>query len=191
MDTSNHILIDIPEQLETERLLLQMPSVGDARAITDAIAESLSELSRWMPWAGDGQTLMETEIVQRKTIASFILRESLTYRLWRKSDEAFVGVCSLFDFDWSVIRCDIGYWQRTSMSGHGYMTEAVNALTAFAFETLNVQRVELTCEGTNRRSAAVAERAGYLFEGRLRNHRRNPKGELADTLVYSKIREED
>lgn len=190
VDKPNPILIDVPEQLETERLLLRMPAVGDAQSITEGIHESLPELQRWMPWAGDGQTLIETEIVLRRAITSFLLRESLTYRLIRKQDGQFVGASSVFNFDWTVMRCEIGYWQRTSMSGQGYVTETVNALTDFAFETLSAQRVEIRCEGSNRRSAAVAERAGYTLEARLRNHRRNPLGELADTLIYSKIAQE-
>jgi RimJ/RimL family protein N-acetyltransferase len=187
VNTSDPILIDIPERIETERLLLQMPSTDDARAITDAITESLPELQRWMPWAQNGQTLTETEVFLRQSIASFVLRESLTYALTLKQDGQFVGMSSIFNFDWPVMACEIGYWLRTSRSGQGYMTEAVNELTRFAFESLAAQRVEIRCDGTNRRSAAVAERVGFTLEARLRNHRRNTQGDLADTLIYSRI----
>jgi RimJ/RimL family protein N-acetyltransferase len=73
------------------------------------------------------------------------------------------------------------------MQGHGYITEAVHRLTQLAFETLGFQRVEIRCEAANQRSAAVAVRAGYTLEAHLRNQRRNPLGELADTLIHAKI----
>ena len=187
---SNPILLDIPETLETERLLLRVPRPGDGPMITAAIEESLEALSRWMPWAQGGQSSEKSEAVARQMSAAFIRRESLTYRLFRKEDGQFVGMCSLFNFDWEVPYGEIGYWQRTRLQGHGYITEAVNHLTQFAFETLGFQRIEIRCEGTNERSAAVALRAGYRLEVRMRNHRRNPLGELADTLIHAKIASE-
>jgi hypothetical protein len=38
------ILRDIPEQLESERLVIRCPRPGDGSAIHEAIAESLDEL---------------------------------------------------------------------------------------------------------------------------------------------------
>ena len=183
----NPMLLEIPDPLETERLRLRSPRAGDGPMITAAIAESLDALQRWMPWAQGGQPVEQSEIVARQMAVAFIRRESLTYRLLRKDDEQFVGMCSLFNFVWDVPSGEIGYWLRTAMQGQGYITEAVNCLTQLAFETLGLQRLEIRCEAANMRSAAVARRAGYTLEARLRNHRRNPLGDLADTLIHAQI----
>jgi RimJ/RimL family protein N-acetyltransferase len=53
-----------------------------------------------------------------------------------------------------------------------------------------MRRVEIRCDARNAPSAAVAERAGYTLEARLRQHRRAPDGTLADTLVYARLRGE-
>lgn len=185
------LLLDIPDQLETDRLLLRPPRAGDGPVINAAIQESLPELRLWMPWAYEGQTLEQSETFARESAAKFTLREMLNFMLWRRVDMQFVGMCGMFDFNWSIPSCEIGYWQRTSMSGQGYVTEAVNALTDFAFETLGAQRVQIRLGADNHRSAGVAERAGYTLEGTLRNTARNiaRDNQLEAVRVYARIPE--
>ena len=51
-----------------------------------------------------------------------------------------------------------------------------------------IERVTILCDAMNDRSAAVARRAGFQLEARLRSDRRNHHGELMDTLVFSRLR---
>ena len=182
------LLLDIPERLESERLLLRAPQAGDAAMINAAVHESLDNLRPWMPWAAHAPTLADTEIVAREMMVNFARRESLGYRIFNRSDGQFVGMCSLFQLNWGIPSGEIGYWVRVSAQGQGYITEAVNRLTTFAFDELAMERIEIRCDARNRRSAAVAERAGYQLEARLSYHRRAVDGSLADTLIYAKLR---
>lgn len=50
----------IPQQLDTERLLLRVPEAADVEGLNAAIAESFAELTPWMPWAREPQTLEQT-----------------------------------------------------------------------------------------------------------------------------------
>ena len=184
------ILLDFPDEFETERLVIRAPRPGDAPAIHAAIQESLAHLMPWMAWANADETVEELETFLRTMAAKFILREELPLMLWRKSDGLYVGGSGLHDIDWGVPCFEIGYWVRVSLQGQGYITEAVNGITWFAFDHLSAERVEIRCDANNERSAAVARRAGYMLEGTLRRESRSPNGELRDTLVFSKIRGE-
>jgi RimJ/RimL family protein N-acetyltransferase len=67
------------------------------------------------------------------------------------------------------------------------MSEAINALTQYAFKQLFVKRMTITCDDDNTSSKNIAERLGYILEGTLKFHRRKPiTGELSNTLVYSR-----
>jgi RimJ/RimL family protein N-acetyltransferase len=103
----------------------------------------------------------------------------------REQPTVAVGATGLHRMDWSVPRFEIGYWIRRSFEGKGYVSEAVRALTRLAFEALGAERVEIHCGHRNLHSQRVAERCGFVLEGRLRNHRREATGELRDTLVYA------
>jgi len=170
--------------------LIHAPKPGDAPPIHAAIQESLEHLKPWMPWANEDETVEELETFLRTMAAKFLLREDLPLMLWRKSDGLYVGGSGLHRMDWSVPRFEIGYGVRASLEGQGYITEAVNEITRFAFDVLAAERVEIRCDARNERSAAVARRAGYTLEGCLRRDSRDTQGELRDTLVFSKIRGE-
>lgn len=189
MTTSiNPLLLDFPDHFETDRLLIRAPRPGDGAVVTPAIHESHAELHPWMPWAVEPQSDVETEAVMRRMAAAFIRREELMLLLFRKADGVFVGSSGLHHIDWTVPCFEIGYWVRTPLSGQGYVTEAVHGITGFAFDTLQAERVEIRCDASNERSAAVARRAGYTQEACLRHNARSNTGSLRDTLVFAKLR---
>src|SRR6185369_2179762 len=135
----------------------------------------------WMPWANANETVDDLETYLRTMAARFLTREDLPLMLWRKHDGMYVGGSGLHRMDWGVPCFEIGYWVRASLEGQGYVTEAVNGITQFAFDVLAAERLEIRCDTRNIRSAAVARRAGYTLEGTLRRDSRDPKGELRDT----------
>jgi ribosomal-protein-serine acetyltransferase len=65
------ILRDIPEQFESERLVIRCPRPGDGPAIHEAVAESLDELLPWMAWAHSEQTVETAETYAREAHAAF------------------------------------------------------------------------------------------------------------------------
>lgn len=180
----NPILLDFPEEFESERLILRPPRPGDGAAMHAAVVESLNDLRPWLPWAENPADADGYEAICRRKYAEWILREDLMITLWRKSDGAYVGGSGLHRINWDVPCVEIGYWLRTRMVGHGYMTEAVGAITAFAFTYLGANRIEIRIDPRNVRSIAVAERAGYTFEARLKHQDRDVDGTLRDTLIY-------
>lgn len=180
------ILRDFPDHLETERLIIRAPRPGDGAAGNEAIRESEQALKPWMLWVTPLPAPEDTEEVYRRMAAQWLTRESLPMILIRKADGLFVGGSGLMCRDWSVPFFEIGYWVRTRLQGQGYITEAVRAQTRFALDVLGARRIEIRMDARNVRSKAVAERAGYTLEGRLRHAARAVDGTLADLLIYAR-----
>jgi RimJ/RimL family protein N-acetyltransferase len=181
------VLINLPDVIETERLILRAPRPGDGAAINEAILETWDVLHRWMPWARERPSVAESEEIARQMSAAFVTRADLPLMVFHKDSRTYVGGTGLHRMDWAVPRFEIGYWVRRSCEGQGYVSETVTALTRFAFATLGAQRVEIHCSHRNLRSQRVAERCGYVLEARLRNHGRETTGELRDKLVYALV----
>ncbi|MEK5034206.1 GNAT family N-acetyltransferase [Paenibacillus sp. FSL R7-0302] len=182
------IMLDIPESFETERLLVRALRPGDGKEMNEAIRESLDELKPWMPFAQSMPTVEETEQYVRESQVVYLKRTTLNMEIFRQEDGRFVGNIGLHHVDWDCRRFEIGYWIRSSCSGNGYITEAVNGITDFAIRELGASRIEIRCCALNRRSAAVAERAGFTLDGILRKSTRESDGELHDCKVYAKVR---
>jgi RimJ/RimL family protein N-acetyltransferase len=179
------LLRDIPEQLESERLVLRATRAGSGAAANAACVESQRELQAWMPWAREPQSVEQSEAHCRAMHAKWHSREELDFCFQRASDGLLVGKGGLHTIDWTVPKFEIGYWIRTSCTRNGYATEATLALVRLAC-SLGARRVEITADAANTKSRRVAERGGFVLEGILRQSRRNAAGELADTCMYAR-----
>jgi ribosomal-protein-alanine N-acetyltransferase len=59
----------------------------------------------------------------------------------------------------------IGYWVDKDLAGRGYVPEAVVVALAFAFDELDLHRVEISIIPRNDRSKRVVEKLGIRLEG--------------------------
>jgi RimJ/RimL family protein N-acetyltransferase len=81
----------------------------------------------------------------------------------------------------------IGYWLGEQFWGCGIMTEAVTAVTDFCFNSFPLGRISAEVFSNNPGSARVLEKAGFAFEGRLKNHVLKD-GRLLDSLLYARTK---
>ena len=185
------ILLDIPEQFESERLLMRAVAPGDGIHHFPAVLESIADLRRHLghlAWVKEEPSQSNSERYCRSQRSSFIQRDSLVYFIYRKSDQSFIGSIGLHRIEWDVPKVEIGYWCRTSAQGRGYIVEAVNAMTEFALTQLAAKRIEIRADDANLRSWKVAERCGFLCEGLLRNFDRDASTRtLRDLRIYAKV----
>ena len=192
MPATEPLLIEVPERIETARLLLRPPRPGDGAMLCAAVGETLAELAPWMPWAQAAPTPQDSELQCRRMHARFVSREDLVYFMFERgadgAEGAFVGGTGLHRIDWSVPRFEIGYWRRAGFEGRGLVAEAVRALARMAFDSLGARRVEIRMDPRNACSVRVAERAGFTFEGVLRQDSVDVKGAGRDTRVHARVR---
>ena len=184
------ILLDLPEEFETERLILRCARPGDGAEVNDAIRETIDDLSPWMPWATPVPEPETTEEWLRQQRAKFIDRSNFHFGMYLKSTGEFAGGAGLHVVSWDVPNLEIGYWCRKRYEGTGFISEAVVALRWFAFELLGANRVQIRIDPLNGRSRKVAERNGFKLEGELRNSDKAPDGRVRGTLFYSMLPEE-
>jgi ribosomal-protein-serine acetyltransferase len=185
----NPILFDFPYSFDTERLTVRGPLPEDAVPLHEAVVESQADLKPWMPWAVNVPSKEQYRVRVREGRLKFLAREDLWMLILLRNSGTIVGSTGLHRIDWEVPRFEIGYWVRSSFAGQGYITEAVNGLTEFAFDTLGARRVEIRCDVRNIRSAAVARRSGYPLEATIHHDTRDHiSGKLRDTYIFAKVR---
>ena len=183
----NQLLLDIPLQLETERLILRAPRrSGDGSIVNEVIKDSINELKAWLPFAQKSSTVEETEVNLRVAHINFLKRESLRYLIFHKRTNDFIGITSFEGINWDIPKCHIGYWINTKFSGNGYMLEAVKSLTELGLNQIKFKRIEIKCESTNIKSRSIPEKLGYELEGILKNDDLSADGnKLTDTCIYA------
>ncbi|HWE41140.1 MAG TPA: GNAT family protein, partial [Gemmatimonadaceae bacterium] len=105
------------------------------------------------------------------------------------SDEPVGGVGLMLQEDVHRIAAEIGYWLGVAAWGRGLATGAVRAATAYAFDTLGLERVFAVANTRNTGSARVLEKCGYVREGTMRRAAIK-EGVVLDQFMYAALKTE-
>lgn len=153
------------KNLETERLWLINISENDSAFILAQFSDDA--VTRYL---FDAEPLTSTEgadaIIRLYTQPE--PRDQHRWILVRKSDGIKIGTCGFHFWDRDRGTVETGYDLREAYWGQGYMGEAMDRILAFAFDSMQVNKVNACIYGENARSLALARRLGFVFEGKIK-----------------------
>ena len=178
---------ELPERIETERLVLRVRTVADAEDI-HAYA-SLPKVA--YPAAFHPVKTLEDEIYYLEHILpERNQKENLPagYGIVVKGADKVIGSVD-FNHRHEDDVLEIGYTLHPDYWGRGYVPEAARALIDLAFKELKLHKIELSCFGYNRQSQRVAEKLGFTLEARIRD-RKDAQDNRCDDLRYGLLRSE-
>ena len=107
----------------------------------------------------------------------------------RAADRVFIGWCALMQWDPDYRSAMIGYCLDDTAWGQGFATEAAGAVLQWAFDMLDLNRVQSGADTRNKASERVLEKLGFVREGTLRESC-IVNGEMSDDSVYGLLRRE-
>ena len=107
----------------------------------------------------------------------------------RVADAAFIGWCGLVNWNPDHRSARMGYCLGDAAWGQGFATEAAGALLQWAFDTLDLNRVQAEADTRNTASSRVLEKLRFVREGTLREDC-IVDGEVSDSWVYGLLRRE-
>lgn len=150
---------ELPDHLETDRLVLRPWRTEDAAALGRAITESLDHLRPWMPWAAFEPLSLEDRL---KLIRGWDEE-------WRAGKDVVFGVfLNGAPIGGSGLHqrigpngIEIGYWIHVDHIRRGYASEVSAGLTDLAFTVDGIERVEIHHDRANAASAGVPRSLGY------------------------------
>lgn len=179
-----------PYRIETGRTVVRCYQPTDGRLLKEAIDESIEHLKPWMPWVeGEPKPLEEKINLCRSFRARFDLDEDYIYAILDAKEERLLGGTGLHPRR-GPDAFEIGYWIRASATGQGFATEVSRALTHVGLALCGRDRIEIRCDGRNAFSAAIPARLGYTLAATLPRDLRDAEGELRDSQVWMRFRDE-
>lgn len=151
---------------------LRAPELRDYQDWAEVREASRAFLTPWEPtWAADETSRGSYRYKLRRYIED--ARDDKAYALFvfREEDDALVGGVTLSNIRRGVAQtASLGYWAGQRFSGQGYITAAVRAAVRYAFDDLELHRVEAACQPDNAASRRVLEKAGFTHEGMARGY---------------------
>lgn len=117
--------------------------------------------------------------------------KQLSFVVRALSDRQIVGSTRFYDIQADHKRLSIGYtWYIPSVWGTQVNNECKLLLLKYAFETMQMNRIEFFIDSRNERSLAAVKKLGATPEGVLRKHIILEDGYIRDTVILSIIKDE-
>lgn len=115
---------------------------------------------------------------------------SLAFAICATEDDTHIGLAALFEISWvdRVARYGILLGEHHPQT-RGVGTEVTQLLLRYAFDVLNLNRVELSVFDFNTRAYKGYQQIGFQEEGRLRQ-RRFGDGEYHDEVIMAILRDD-
>ena len=170
--------------LETPRLILRRIAMSDAK---DIFAYSCDEeVARHVLWSA------QKSVGEAKDYCRFMMRkykndEPSSWGIIEKSTGRLVGTIGFMDYSEDNASVEVGYSLARWLWNGGYMTEALSRVIDYAFDAMDINRIEAQHELTNPSSGRVMEKCGMRKEGVLRQRLYN-KGKYVDVALYAILR---
>lgn len=172
--------IRVNSKIELETLKLSMTDV-----IFEAIDRDRDFLNRWLPFVDYTQNASDTEYFIKSVMNQPGRKRDEVYSIWHKQE--FAGLIGFKETDWINRKTELGYWLTKRMQGKGIVTACMEKLLRFAFQKLNMNRVQVKVAVGNLKSAAIPKKLGFKFEGIERQGERH-KNRYFDLEVYSLLK---
>ncbi len=175
-DTIHHLKLEL-KVLEDE----------DIKSLWGVINQYKNELRPWLDWVDIVNSLEEYSSYMNRT--KYEESIGIQKHFVVSVDHQAKGEIVFDDFDAQVRSCNLGYWLSPELQNKRIMTRACQEAITKAFQSLNVDKINIKFISSNKPSLALAKRLGFRLDGVLRKNILY-HGIIEDEVVMSCFRDE-
>lgn len=150
-----------------EDIELKLPNVYDAEKFFELIDNSREHLSQWLPWVNSTKNVDTIKSfidgVQQQYVSNNGFKAIIIYK------GNFAGLIGYYDVDWNRKSICIGYWLGENYQGKGIMSKALKVFIDYAFNDMELNKIEIPVAEENFKSRALPKKYGFKEEGIIRD----------------------
>ena len=147
--------------------------------------------SLWEFTSANIQTYSDFEAYVNKALHEKKLGNCYPFAVYDKANNCFAGSTRYGNISLEHKRVEIGWtWYHPPLQRTGLNRACKSLLLQYAFEKLNLNRIELKTSLLNTRSQKAISQLGATKEGILRQHMINDNGSVRDTVIFSILQNE-
>lgn len=174
--------------LEDDRVMLRPITLQDAMVLSEYVK---NEPEIWQFSLVAIQKVEDLEGYIQTALQSRLDKTAYPFIVFDKASQTYVGSTRFYDMQLAFETTQLGYtWYGKKVWGTGLNAHCKFLLLQFAFEQMNLKRVEFRADNDNKRSIAAMQKIGCKMEGILRSHLPRPDGTRRDSIVLSITQEE-
>ncbi|MRG87630.1 GNAT family N-acetyltransferase [Salinibacillus xinjiangensis] len=171
---------------KTNRCVLRKTRLEDAADLLKVFGND--EVMKYIPLE-TFQTLEDAEREIHWHHSIYNQRKGVRFGIIDKKTNKLIGTCGFVDYDDKNKSAEIGYDLSIEYWGKGIMTEVGREVIRFAFEKMELNRIEAKFDAPNKASKGLLIKLGFQKEGVLREYFWNEHKPI-DVEVYSLLNRE-
>jgi len=169
-----------------DSISLKQIEVSDANDLFETIDAQRNYLGPWLPFVNFTKSIKDSEEFI-ETIEN-TPENKKEYIFVIKYNSEFAGIIGFKATDKLNKKTEIGYWLSEHFQKKGIITQSVKSLIDFAFNELELNRIQIKCAVANIPSRSIPIRLGFEFEGIERDGELLSDNLFTDIEVYSLLR---
>ncbi|KLV03834.1 50S ribosomal protein L7/L12 [Photobacterium aquae] len=138
-----------------------------APSYVELVEQNRAYLSRWLEWPRYCATEDEFRQFGIHSLEKYASGKGMNFSMVYQRE--VVGNISYNTIDHHKKKVELGYWLAEPMMGRGIVTRCCRHLIDYAFDQLNMEKVQIAAAKENSASRAVCERLGMTLEGVITN----------------------
>lgn len=180
---------DLPPVLRAGKVILRTPETDDFEAWVELRLESRAFLVPWEPsWPANDLTRGAFRARIKRYHREIANDAAYPFFVFSAADRRLLGAVTLSNVRRGVAQMGtLGYWIGLRHARRGHMTAALGAIDGFAFDHLQLHRLEAACLPANAASVGLLEKCGFQREGLARRYLKI-NGTWHDHYLYAKLR---
>tara|TARA_R110001583_G_scaffold147486_1_gene299545 strand:- start:35 stop:574 length:540 start_codon:yes stop_codon:yes gene_type:complete len=154
----------------TEAFFIEPLHFDDALKLNKLLVSNNERFKRYLPKTlSENRTLEDTKAYIIKRDAIMTSKLEYTYTIKDKTTKNIAGLIIMKDIDWSQKKAEFAYCIGKKYEGKGWMTKSIQATSKFAFQELNLEKLQIISHKTNIASLKVAKKNNFVWQKTLKN----------------------
>lgn len=177
------MIFDTFPNLETERLILNEIILEDLE-VFHAMRSDI-RIMNFIP-GRLAKTVQDSIDVINRSHTLLAEGNNISWGIRFKENNLLIGTIGYYRIQWPNLRGEIGYILHPDYQGKGIMTEALNEILNFGFQTMKFHTVEAVLDPENKLCENLLIRNGFTKEAHYKENFFS-EGKFYDSLVYTKF----
>ena len=161
-------------ELQTKRLLLRQLTEQDSPIVLHLRSDKTINTFIQRPPERQTKTLADATKHIKKLTTQIENNQSITWGITRRDQPDLIGTICLWNFSEDLKIAEVGYDLDTIHQAKGFMTEALQAVITFGFNSLKFNTIEAYTQHQNKNSVKLLKRNGFSLNDSKKDEG-NPK----------------
>lgn len=160
---------------------LSLLEIKDAEKLFDLINRNRDHIGEWLKFPSITLKEDDSKTFIERTRIRYAKDEGYWLGVWNGDELA--GSIGYLYVDQENKKTEIGYWLGKEYEGKGIITKSIKVLIDYAFNELQLHKIEIGAARDNIRSRAIPEKLGFKREGEIRDYE-YINGRFIDRIIY-------